>query len=61
MYANLRELSIEIGATYLSDMLPETAYAKLMVALTCKNTKEFMKTNIAGEFTTRELDDAFLR
>lgn len=61
VYANLRELSIEIGATYLSDMLPETAYAKLMVALTCKNTKEFMKTNIAGEFTTRELDDAFLR
>ncbi|MBS3148581.1 Glu-tRNA(Gln) amidotransferase subunit GatD [Candidatus Woesearchaeota archaeon] len=61
VYAGLRKLSIEIGAHYLFDMLPETAYAKLCIAINEKNPADFMKENIAGEYTTRELDDSFLR
>ncbi|VVB81178.1 Glutamyl-tRNA(Gln) amidotransferase subunit D [uncultured archaeon] len=60
VYANLRKLSMEVGATYLSDMLPEAAYSKLMVALKQKDAKEFMLTNIAGEISSREVDDCFL-
>ncbi|HLC32754.1 MAG TPA: Glu-tRNA(Gln) amidotransferase subunit GatD [Candidatus Nanoarchaeia archaeon] len=61
VYTNLRKLSMDIGAIYLSDMLSETAFTKLMVALTYKNTKEFMESNIAGEFTSRELEREFLQ
>ncbi|MEM3154229.1 MAG: Glu-tRNA(Gln) amidotransferase subunit GatD [Candidatus Woesearchaeota archaeon] len=61
VYANLRKLSIGIGAIYLADMLPEVAYVKLMVALKQKNPEEFMLTNIAGEISSREVDDCFLR
>ncbi|MBI4146388.1 Glu-tRNA(Gln) amidotransferase subunit GatD [Candidatus Woesearchaeota archaeon] len=59
-YTNLRKVSMGLGVTYLADMLPETAYAKLCVALTEKDPVEFMKQNIAGEYTMRELDDSFL-
>lgn len=60
VYANLRKLSMEVGATYLADMIPEVAYTKLMIALKQKNAGEFMLTNIAGEITGREVDDCFL-
>ncbi len=61
VYTNLRKLSIDVGATFLADMLPEVAYVKLMVALKQKNPAEFMLTNIAGELSSREVDDCFLR
>lgn len=61
VYANLRKLSMGIGAVYLDDMLPEVAYAKLMVALKQKSPGEFMSANVAGELTEREVDDCFLR
>ncbi len=61
VYTNLRKLSIGLGVVYLADMIPEVAYVKLMVALKQKNTIEFMKTNIAGEISSRETDDCFLR
>ena len=61
VYTNLRKLSIGIGAVYLADLLPEVAYVKLMVALKQKNPVEFMKTNVAGEISSRETDDCFLR
>ncbi len=61
VYTNLRKLSIGVGAVYLADMLPEVAYVKLMVALKQKNPEEFMLTNIAGEISSREVDDCFLR
>jgi len=61
VYTNLRKVSIGLGVTYLADMLPEVAYVKLMVALKQKNPEEFMLTNIAGEISSREVDDCFLR
>jgi len=61
VYTNLRKVSIGLGAVYLADMLPEVAYVKLMVALKQKNPVEFMKTNVAGEISSRETDDCFLR
>lgn len=61
VYTNLRRVSIEAGALYLEDMLPETAYTKLMIALKQENPKEFMKENIAGETTRRETEDSFLK
>ena len=61
VYANLRRVSMEVGAAYLADMLPEVAYVKLMVALKQKNPEEFMLSNIAGEISSREVDDCFLR
>lgn len=61
VYTNLRRLSIGLGLSYLSDMLPEVAYVKLMVALKQKNPVEFMLANIAGEISSRETDDCFLR
>ncbi len=61
VYTNLRKLSIDVGATFLANMLPEVAYVKLMVALKQKNPVEFMLTNIAGEISAREVDDSFLR
>jgi len=60
VYANLRKLSMEVGAVYLADMLPEVAYSKLMVALKQKNPAEFMLSNIVGEISSREIDDCFL-
>ncbi len=61
VYTNLRKVSIGLGVAYLADMLPETAYVKLMVALKQKNPIEFMLSNIAGEISERETDDTFLR
>ncbi len=61
VYTNLRKLSIGVGALYLADMLPEVAYVKLMAALKQKNPEEFMLANIAGEISSREVDDCFLR
>ena len=61
VYTNLRKVSMDIGATYLADMLPEVAYVKLMIALKQKNPVEFMLTNIADELIERELDDSFIR
>lgn len=61
VYANLRKLSLDIKAFYAHDMLPEAAYAKLMVALKQKDWLQFMQENVAGEYTDRELDDSFLR
>lgn len=61
VYASLRKLSMDIGATFLEDMLPETALAKLSVALTKKNPKKYMTENIAGEITEREKYHTFLQ
>jgi len=61
VYSNLRRLSIGLDATFLNGLLPEVAYVKLMVALKEKDVIEFMKSNIAGEFSSREIDDCFLR
>ncbi len=61
VYTNLRKVSIGLGAVYLADILPEVAYVKLMVALKQKNPVEFMETNVAGEISSRETDDCFLR
>jgi len=47
------------GVVGCEDMLPETAYVKLMYALghysKCEEIKEFMLKNIAGEITERTL------
>ncbi len=59
VYSTMRELSIGLHAHYLEDMHAETAFAKLCVALTQKDTVAFMLQNIAGEFTERSLDDHF--
>lgn len=61
VYTNLRRLSLGKGVVFLGDMLPETAYVKLRVALKEKDPVQFMTENIAGEFTEREIDDSFLR
>jgi len=64
VYANLRYLA-EAGAEYLEshDMLPETTYIKLGVALSLFKTKEevinYMKTNISGEITEKENPEFF--
>jgi glutamyl-tRNA(Gln) amidotransferase subunit D len=48
---------VAAGAVPLGDMLPETAYVKLMWAMGQSDdpgeVKKIMLTNIAGEFTTR--------
>lgn len=60
VYTNLRMLSMEVGATYLADIIPETAYAKMLVALKQKDPMAFMKENIAGEMSDREQPETFL-
>jgi len=64
VYANLREVS-SCGVIYCEDMLPETAYVKLMWVLghTSKSeeVKKLMLTNIAGEITPRtHIDETIL-
>ncbi len=65
VYTSLRKLSIELKAVFVEDMLPETAYIKLMYVLgkTKKpdEIKELMLKDIAGEITDREPLDVFLR
>ncbi len=43
VYSPLRRLSLEIGVTYLGDMLPETAFAKLSWAAGKSTTDEEIK------------------
>lgn len=56
VYSNLREVSSR-GVIYLEDMLPETAYAKMMWALGrakgLDEAKGLMLQNVAGEITER--------
>ncbi|OGS43194.1 MAG: glutamyl-tRNA(Gln) amidotransferase subunit D [Euryarchaeota archaeon RBG_13_57_23] len=56
VYSTGRDM-VTAGAVPLGDMLPETAYVKLMWAMGQTNDPEevrkLMLTNIAGEFTTR--------
>lgn len=56
VYSTGRDM-VAAGAVPLGDMLPETAYVKLMWAMGQSDdpgeVKKIMLTNIAGEFTTR--------
>lgn len=57
VYENLRKLFYETNAIPSEDMLPHVAYIKLAHILghtkDMKKIKEFMLTNITGEFTSR--------
>lgn len=63
VYSTARQLS-SAGVVYLKDMLSETAYVKLGYTLAkTKNLEEaktMMLTNLAGEFSARELPEFFL-
>lgn len=63
IYKNLRELS-KRGVIFLEDMLPETAYVKLMhvipMSKSLEEIKKLMLTNIAGEITERSEANTFL-
>jgi len=64
VYANLRYLE-EIGVEFLDqhDMLVEVAYLKLANALSRFKTKKeiinFMKTNVVGEISNKEIPNSF--
>jgi glutamyl-tRNA(Gln) amidotransferase subunit D len=63
VYHPLRVLSGK-GVIYAGDMLPETAYVKLMWVLghtkNLDEIKEMMLTNYAGEITNRIIPNTFL-
>ena len=63
VYSTGRDL-LKLGIIPCQDMLPETAYVKLMWALGHSNKKEdierIMKKNIAGEIADRTRSDVFL-
>lgn len=64
VYSNLREVSSR-GVLYLEDMLPETAYVKMMWALGksggLDEAKQLMLKNVAYELSERtEPEDSFL-
>jgi glutamyl-tRNA(Gln) amidotransferase subunit D len=64
VYANLREVSSR-GVLYCGDMLPETAYVKMMWVLgkarSLEESKSLMLQNIAGEITGRtDVQDEFI-
>lgn len=63
VYSTGRDL-LKTGVISCKDMLPETAYVKLMWALghskKYNEVKEIMKKNIAGEISTRTLSNTFL-
>lgn len=65
VYTNLRKVSIEAGAIYVHDMLPDVAYIKLCWALgqtkSYDKVKELMLTNVAGEINERTHVDTFLK
>ncbi|MEK6921617.1 MAG: Glu-tRNA(Gln) amidotransferase subunit GatD, partial [Nanoarchaeota archaeon] len=65
VYTNLRKVSIEAGAIYVHDMLPDVAYIKLCWVLgqtkSYEKVKELMLTNIAGEINERTFVDTFLK
>jgi len=58
VYSNLRELSSR-GVVYCEDMLPETAYVKMMWALgkagSVDEARGLMLSNIAGEITEKSV------
>jgi len=60
VYSNLREVSSR-GVIYCEDMLPETAYVKLMWVLgrakKPEEVRELMLKNIAGEITEKSLTE----
>ncbi len=64
VYSTGRNL-LDLGVYSLEDMLPETAYVKLMWVLNKTQDKEkveeLMKTNIAGEISSRTLPEDFLK
>lgn len=63
VYSTGRDL-LKAGVISCKDMLPETAYVKLMWALGHSKkhdeVEEIMRKNIAGEISTRTSSDAFL-
>ena len=63
VYTNLRKLFIEAKAIPGEDMLPETAYVKLMWVLgktkNFEKVREMMLTNYAGEITKRTETNTF--
>ncbi len=63
VYSTGRDL-LKAGVISCKDMLPETAYVKLMWALGHSKkhdeVEEIMRKNIAGEISTRTRSDAFL-
>ncbi len=63
VYSNGRDIK-NAGVIPCEDMLPETAYVKLMWALghgkNVDEVKKLMKTNIAGEISERTKSDVFL-
>ena len=65
VYTNLRKVSIEAGAIYVHDMLPDVAYIKLGWVLgqtkSYEKVKELMLTNVAGEINERTHVDTFLK
>ncbi len=65
VYTNLRKVSIEAGAIYVHDMLPDVAYIKLGWVLgqtkSYEKVKELMLTNVAGEINERTFVDTFLK
>ncbi len=64
VYSNLRKLSIDAGAIFVHDMLPEVAYIKLgwVLAQTTSYDKaaQMMRENIAGEISERTHIGTFL-
>lgn len=63
VYSTGRDL-IKAGVISCEDMLPETAYVKLMWALAhgknYEEVKKILTTNIAGEISERTRSDAYL-
>jgi glutamyl-tRNA(Gln) amidotransferase subunit D len=64
VYTNLRKLSMQVKATFVEDMLPETAYVKLGWVLghtkKAEEVKKMMLENTAGEITERSLPESYL-
>jgi len=64
VYSTGRDL-LEKGVFSLEDMLPETAYVKMMWVLDktqdVDEVEEMMKSNLAGEISSRSHPDAFLK
>jgi glutamyl-tRNA(Gln) amidotransferase subunit D len=64
VYTNLRKLSLDSGAIFVGNMLPEIAYVKLMYVLSMTKkfdeVKRLMQLNLRGEISDRELVGEFL-
>lgn len=63
VYTPLRELSMRAGCVFAEDTLPEVALSKLMVVLAedPENARDLMRSDLAGEISSRELAGCFLR